>query len=256
MSLYRVRVRNGHGRALSYLGNGRLKRAKNATLYSAPSAARRAMLSYAKKNSRVVMQVQKRIQKNGRSQWISMLKPQFRYNPFSPPPPAHPNCRSVAETIQHNSRMHRPGQPAVPVHEHVMAASVLDSVVQSALKNKGLSPESKGIGVPEILEEMAKTFRERNAIYGDNWKMVGEVMGVLFPHGVRLSHKHFIDGAKSTPPIIHYDVWHLFELQVVKLTRFAISGLTHIDSIHDQSVYGAMIEGILKQLEKANAGKK
>lgn len=102
-------------------------------------------------------------------------------------------------------------------------------------------PRSTALPVPEILEAMAATYRERNKAYGDNFRMVGRVMAVLFPEGVQL---------KSAAD---YDVWHLFELKIVKLTRFAISGLQHLDSIHDDSVYGAMLEAILKERQNGAA---
>ena len=44
--------------------------------------------------------------------------------------------------------------------------------------------------------------------------------------------------------------WHLFELMVVKLTRFANSGLTHQDSIHDLAVYAAMVESLVRKENK------
>lgn len=85
----------------------------------------------------------------------------------------------------------------------------------------------------DILDDMAATFRERNAVYGDNYKMVGPMMKVLFPEGVPAE-------------LLHSHQFHLFELKLVKLSRFAISGLSHIDSIHDDAVYSAMIEAILR----------
>ena len=88
----------------------------------------------------------------------------------------------------------------------------------------------------DILAEMAKTFKERNLVYGDNYKRVGAVMEAMFPHGVALQSAE------------DFNRWHLFELLVVKLTRFANSGLTHQDSIHDASVYGAMVESLLDEL--------
>ena len=95
------------------------------------------------------------------------------------------------------------------------------------------------ISIPaaDILEGMAATYRERNAIYGNNYKMVGPIMRILFPNGI-------------TPELIASDQFHLFELKIVKLTRFAISNLQHIDSIHDDGVYSAMIESILKNKER------
>lgn len=84
----------------------------------------------------------------------------------------------------------------------------------------------------QLLAEMAMTYKERNALYGDNFKMVGKLMAVLFPNGV-------------PPELLHSDQFHLFELKLVKLSRFAISGMTHRDSIHDDAVYSAMIESVI-----------
>lgn len=85
-----------------------------------------------------------------------------------------------------------------------------------------------------ILDSMADTFRRRNAVYGDNFRMVAKLVKVLFPDGV-------------PPELVVTDQWHLFELKLVKISRFAISNLTHQDSIHDDGVYSAMIESILTE---------
>jgi len=84
----------------------------------------------------------------------------------------------------------------------------------------------------QILAEMADTFRERNKVYGDNYKRVGAVMAAMFPNGIQLIEED------------EFNRWHLFELIIVKLTRFANSGLTHADSIHDAAVYCAMVESL------------
>lgn len=84
----------------------------------------------------------------------------------------------------------------------------------------------------DVMEQMAATFRERNAEYKDNFKMVGPVMKLFFPEGAPVE----LLGAHQ---------FHLFELMVVKMSRFAISGLKHQDSIHDAGVYAAMIESIV-----------
>lgn len=81
------------------------------------------------------------------------------------------------------------------------------------------------------MNAMAETYRQRNAIYGDNFKMVAPVIAALFPKGV-------------PPDLITTDRWHLFELMIVKLTRYTVSGLTHVDSIHDAGVYAAMCESL------------
>jgi len=87
----------------------------------------------------------------------------------------------------------------------------------------------------DILTEMAETFRERNKVYGDNYKRVGDVMIALFPDGVTVSTAE------------EFNKWHLFELMIVKLTRFANSNLTHIDSIHDCAVYAAMVQSLTEK---------
>ena len=90
----------------------------------------------------------------------------------------------------------------------------------------------------KILGSMAKTFREKNKIYGDNYKNVGTVMASLFPNGISLKTEE------------DFNTWHLFELIIVKLTRFANSKRTHKDSIHDIGVYSAMIESLMPEEKK------
>jgi hypothetical protein len=95
-----------------------------------------------------------------------------------------------------------------------------------------IATQEEDPSVPDILEAMAATFRERNAVYGSNYLRVAPIMKALWPEGVPSA-------------LVTTDRWHLFELIVVKLTRFAISGLAHKDSIHDAAVYAAMIEADL-----------
>lgn len=83
----------------------------------------------------------------------------------------------------------------------------------------------------DVLAAMAVTFKERQSVYKDNYKMVAKLMAVLFPEGV-------------PPELVVQDQFHLFELILVKLSRYAISNLTHRDSVHDLAVYGAMCEAI------------
>lgn len=87
-----------------------------------------------------------------------------------------------------------------------------------------------------VMRGMADTFEERNALYKDNYKRVAPIMAQLFP-----------DGAK--PDILHLPHFHLLELVVVKLTRYAASEMKHADSIHDAGLYCAMIEASMKELE-------
>ena len=98
--------------------------------------------------------------------------------------------------------------------------------------NASLLP-SPSDGVPELLEKMAGTFRERNSIYGDNYRRVVPALKALFPNGTPEFSEQF----------------YLMTLIVMKLGRFAQSGLTHADSIHDAAVYAAMLESTLGEKE-------
>jgi len=104
-------------------------------------------------------------------------------------------------------------------------------------QDKAANPTQAKVTAATILAEMGQTYAERNKVYGSNYKMVGPIMKILFPDGVP-EHLPFTDQ------------FHLFELILVKLSRFAISGLTHVDSIHDSAVYGSMIEAILHNEEE------
>lgn len=84
----------------------------------------------------------------------------------------------------------------------------------------------------DILESMAATFRERNAVYGGNWNAVPKLVAALFPKGV-------------PPELVVSTNWHLFEMILNKLSRFANSNLEHRDSIHDIGVYAAIMESII-----------
>jgi hypothetical protein len=110
-------------------------------------------------------------------------------------------------------------------------------VAEATVREFPPSISAKPKTVPELLRAAAKTFEERNAIYGSNYKMIGPMVKILFPDGV-------------PPELLFSDRWHLFELMLVKISRFAISGLTHSDSIHDTTVYAAMVESLLKEGEQ------
>lgn len=118
--------------------------------------------------------------------------------------------------------------------EDVLAAYPIPGSCRQLRSVESEAAPSQPVGVPEILTEMAETFRERNAIYGDNYRLVAPVIRTLFPDGV-------------PGELVLSDRWHLFELLVVKMTRFAAGGFTHIDSVHDAAVYAAMIEADLRR---------
>lgn len=90
----------------------------------------------------------------------------------------------------------------------------------------------------EVLEKASETFRERHAVYGDNYRMVGAVMTALFPSGVKLETED------------DHNRFHIFMLEIVKLTRYAqnwsVGG--HEDSQLDLSVYAAMLVSIDREV--------
>ena len=131
---------------------------------------------------------------------------------------------------------------AIPWEEVIAAfddrLDILDAYRGKGVENLQILelPETKahsiGEGVPGILNAMAVTFRERNKVYKNNYKICTEVMKALFPDGV-------------PPEIAHEDPFGLFYMIIGKMTRFSESGCTHVDSIHDIAVYAAMIEANL-----------
>lgn len=120
--------------------------------------------------------------------------------------------------------------------DKIVATYDNDPEVLAVYKGAGLPTqllELPVMTVPEILRGMARTYEERNKVYGDNFMLVPGVITALFPEGV-------------PSELITTNRWHLFRQVLSKLTRFAASNLTHRDSIHDMAVYAAMIEGEMK----------
>lgn len=90
------------------------------------------------------------------------------------------------------------------------------------------------MSVESILKEAAKLFEDRNAVYGDNYLKVGQIMACLFPEGVELKTSE------------DHDRFHILMLVVVKLSRYVHSWQTggHPDSTFDGSIYMAMLHHI------------
>lgn len=84
----------------------------------------------------------------------------------------------------------------------------------------------------ESLSECAATYKERNAIYKDNFLRIGRALAAMFgPDGVNLRTED------------DYNRFNLLCQTISKLSRyipnFASGG--HPDSLHDLSVYAAML---------------
>lgn len=113
---------------------------------------------------------------------------------------------------------------------------------QEPLSEHNTEPSSESaspVGSPELAEiatifdAMAGTLRSRAADYGYNAAKVAKVMQIFFPDGVKLDSEE------------DHEAWHLFELVIVKLTRFVNSGLRHQDSIHDMAIYAGFVERLV-----------
>lgn len=88
--------------------------------------------------------------------------------------------------------------------------------------------------VKETLSEARNVYDERNAVYKDNFRNVGEVIAALFPNGVVLKTAE------------DFTRWHIFELEIVKLTRYTQNYEQggHEDSIKDRIVYLGILNGL------------
>lgn len=90
---------------------------------------------------------------------------------------------------------------------------------------------------PEILSEGAKTFAERNAVYGDTYLNFGKVMAGMFPNGLMI----------KPGDVAAFQRLGNFVQVVGKCCRYATplsTGGGHQDSARDAMVYAAMLEEV------------
>lgn len=92
---------------------------------------------------------------------------------------------------------------------------------------------------PELLDAGAKTFRERNAIYGDTYLKFGEACAALFPEGLTI----------EAGDVEGFNRLGVYVQCLGKLARYAgnLSEGGHQDSAHDLMVYAAMLEEVTKR---------
>jgi len=88
----------------------------------------------------------------------------------------------------------------------------------------------------QILEESTKTFKERNAVYGDSFDTFGNIAVALFPDGLVLK-----DAAD-------FNRFAAFLNLLNKVQRYAqnFEDGGHPDSAHDAIVYSAILESLTK----------
>ena len=86
----------------------------------------------------------------------------------------------------------------------------------------------------QFLTDALETYKQRNAVYSNNYELVGTVMHGLFPEGLLIETPH------------DWERLHIFLLQVVKMTRYARNWEKggHAESMDDISVYAAILNEI------------
>ena len=94
-------------------------------------------------------------------------------------------------------------------------------------------PPFKRKSVPELLSEGAELYAERNKTYGDNYKLNGAMMTLLFPDGI--------------PPLDaegwnQFGVWFMIFTKAQRYAQGFKHGARHNDTAKDIKVYGAMLE--------------
>lgn len=112
-----------------------------------------------------------------------------------------------------------------------LAELALQKAAETPTKDK---EPKKFINGGDILEAAAATFRERNKVYGDNYLRIGEMMRGMFPDGLTVKTAH------------DWNRLHILLLGIIKLSRYAVNWDEggHQDSIHDNTVYSAILEAI------------
>jgi hypothetical protein len=85
--------------------------------------------------------------------------------------------------------------------------------------------------VAKELENAAKTYEERNAVYGDAYKRHGDILSAMFPEGITLTEPS------------DFTRFGLLSASVGKLNRYAsqFDEGGHYDSAHDAAVYSTML---------------
>jgi|TARA_R110002096_G_scaffold404993_4_gene602906 hypothetical protein len=84
----------------------------------------------------------------------------------------------------------------------------------------------------ESLEELANLYRQRNQLYGDNYKNFGNVVSSLFPDGIH------VDGASNINRLSV--LFHIIDKVTRYIANFNDGG--HEDSLDDISVYSQMLK--------------
>ncbi len=94
--------------------------------------------------------------------------------------------------------------------------------------------DKSGFSVPEALKKLGELYRERNAVYGNNYILHGKMMMALFPRGVQLRTE---DDFNRFAVFIHI---------MTKVSRYAqqFHNGGHPDSLDDLAVYSQILRHV------------
>lgn len=148
-------------------------------------------------------------------------------------PPQQLNCRCYTGTIDFSNPIKLSDSIQSDLLKHDHSEFLKQFTVIKPEENPAYATEQLK-DVLGILASAADTFKERHEIYGENSKVVGQILHALFPDGPDLSSPEAQE--------LYMFVMHI----VGKLTRFAASDMTHVDSVHDIITYAALAESMLK----------
>lgn len=100
--------------------------------------------------------------------------------------------------------------------------------------------EKEDNSIPAIFNKQAQTFLKKQEEYGESYLQHGKILASLFPDGLTLNGEE------------DFVRMGLLNAQVVKLNRycnnFPLS--THIDSLHDLSIYTTMLESVDRRFKR------
>jgi hypothetical protein len=86
--------------------------------------------------------------------------------------------------------------------------------------------------VPERLNLLAELYKQRQKLYGNNYKLIGDAFTALFPNGLTLKSPE------------DFNRFSLFVQILTKMTRYGqmFSKGGHTDSLNDMAVYAQMLQ--------------
>jgi hypothetical protein len=147
----------------------------------------------------------------------------------------------MIEHEEYEELLMRSSMPSVafrPPEEHKHTSEGYESCAECKEKVRAARIKNNHHAISNM-ERALSTYRDRNRVYGNNYKRFGIIMHSLYPKGVDF----------STP-----EQWNRFGIilqMISKLSRYVTDPAAgHIDSVHDMGVYAFMLE----ELDAEQAG--